>query len=256
MSEASAYVPYCGLAPLPAELWQRWNLDPMLIAVMVGWMAAHAGLLLSRRGSPREYGALLAGWGAIAVGFISPLCALGVALFSARVAQHMWIVLVAAPLLVLARALPPVRSRPLTCAALFGMTLWAWHVPAAYEATFRSHAAYWAMHLSLLATAALLWERICFAGRARWLQRLGAGFVTLVQMGLLGALITLAPKLLYLPHALSARTWGLTALEDQQLGGLIMWIPSCAVLLIAALAVLHGVLTGRAPSRGSSAVLP
>jgi putative membrane protein len=62
-------------------------------------------------------------------------------------------------------------------------------------------------------------------------------------MGLLGALITLAPRLVYQSHALTAPSWGLTALEDQQLGGLIMWVPACAVLLIAGLGVLYGVLT-------------
>ena len=74
------------------------------------------------------------------------------------------------------------------------------------------------------------------------LTRVVAGVVTLTQMGLLGALIAFAPRPLYTPHLVTAPIWNLTALEDQQLGGLIMWIPASAVFLVAALITAYSVL--------------
>jgi putative membrane protein len=53
-----------------------------------------------------------------------------------------------------------------------------------------------------------------------------------MQMGFLGALITLAPEPIYPPHALTAAAWGITPLQDQQLGGVIMWVPGCLAFLI------------------------
>ena len=63
-----------------------------------------------------------------------------------------------------------------------------------------------------------------------------------VQMGLLGALITLAPRALYAPHALTTTAWGLTPLQDQQLGGSIMWVPGCVVFLAVAMLALRRLL--------------
>lgn len=74
------------------------------------------------------------------------------------------------------------------------------------------------------------------------LARVVAGFVTLTHMGLLGALITFAPRTLYTPHLATAPAWGLTPLEGQQLGGLVMWIPVSVVFLIVALATAYTVL--------------
>ena len=62
-------------------------------------------------------------------------------------------------------------------------------------------------------------------------------------MGFLGALITLAPRAVYAPHALTAAAWGLTPLGDQQLGGIIMWIPGCLVFLVFALLALAPALS-------------
>jgi putative membrane protein len=235
-------MPYCGSPPAPAELWERWNLDPWLLAALalaMLWHARRTGLLRhagERRVATRIY--FTAGWSALILGLVSPICALSVALFSARVTQHMWLMLIAAPLLALAS---PVASRSRTeslrsfvfSGVAFAVGLWLWHAPRLYELTFTSDVAYWLMHVTLIGSALLLWRSII---GQRGLARLGLGFLTFVQMGLLGALLTLAPRILYSPHLQTAAQWGLSPLQDQQLGGLIMWIPAGFVLVFAALA--------------------
>jgi putative membrane protein len=234
--------PYCGIAPLPEEIAGRWNLDPALLAVLA------AGLVGYRLAAPRggsSY-AFLAGWAVLAVAFVSPLCSLGVALFSARVMQHLLLSLLAAPLLVAGLAAPASpavergATRPASAAWLwagcFAVIFWFWHAPGPYAATFRSPTAYWAMHASILVSACALWRAMASGAAARPFAVLLLGLATSLQLGALGALLCFAPAPLYAPHLASTAAWGLTALADQQLGGLFCWIPGCAVFLLAGLA--------------------
>ncbi|WP_426955785.1 cytochrome c oxidase assembly protein [Muricoccus radiodurans] len=223
-------LPYCGAPPLPGGL--AWNLDPLLIAALV------AGLAVSWPAAVRSgaRGAALAGWGLAAAALLSPLCGLAVALFSARVAQHLVLLLGAAPLLALAWPARRVGTGTLAGAAAgFAVLLWLWHLPGPYALTFRSDAAWWAMHATLLGSAALLWRGALSPG-ARADAALLAGLATAAQMGALGAFLTFAPRPLFVPHALSTLPWGLTPLEDQQFGGLLMWVPGG--VLFAGLALL------------------
>lgn len=245
--------PYCGPSPLPAELWLRWNLDPVLLtglAVLIVWHALHLRVF-TRTGTAAQRTCFAAAWSLTAIAFVSPLCALGVALFSARVFQHMWLALVAAPLIALAhqwRALPRCGSKslsPVVAAGLFCVALWAWHVPVIYDRTLENSFAYWLMHLSIGGTALMLWLAILDGARQRTLTQIGAGFITVVQMGLLGALIALAPRLLYRSHVATAPVWGLNPIEDQQLGGLLMWVPAGGVLLVAVLFLVYSALEPR-----------
>lgn len=248
MKDILATIPYCGLPPSPAEIWARWNLDPTLLialAALLAWHGHTGALSVSGRSTPAQRGFFVVGWLAVVLALASPLCALSVSLFSARVAQHMWITMAAAPLLVLAGSrLRPAKLRvsPMTSASLFAFALWAWHLPRLYDLTFRSDLAYWSMHVSLTAAALLLWSSLLRGAPDQWAARLCAGFVTIMHMGLLGALITLAPRTLYQAHLLTSGAWGFTPLEDQQLGGLIMWVPAGAALLMGGLGVLYGVL--------------
>lgn len=245
----SLNVPYCGTAPLPVELWSRWNLDPVLILVLLAvallYVAALRGAKARRpAGASQRWRARAfhAGLGLTALALISPLCSLSVALFSARVSQHMLLLLVAAPLL--AFSWPRhARARPSFAWASFAALLWLWHTPYAYAATFESSTIYWVMHLSMLASAVLLW-RVVLPGVSGTspLTSLLAGFTTLLHMGVLGALITFAPALLYAPHVVTTQPYGLTPLQDQQLGGLIMWIPGAGAFLAAALACVAQLL--------------
>lgn len=258
MQDLLVAIPYCGTAPVPEHLWSRWNWDPTLLLVLASlcaWHAARCGFFNRSRSWRFARLSFAAGWSAVFLALISPLCALSVALFSARVTQHMWLIAVAAPLLVLAsHSLTANHARvlnPFAAAGLFALALWSWHWPFLYGLTFTSDIAYWSMHASLLGTALLLWRSLLQAPQESVLGRVTAGFVTLTQMGLLGALLTFAPRELYAPHLLTTSAWGLTPLEDQQLGGLIMWIPAGVVFLITALASVYGVL--RAQERDHSA---
>ncbi len=254
MGQGQSVSPYCGMPPVPADLWQRWNLDPILIAVLLTVLGAY---LVAARGSGRAHSDamtsrayFIAGWLIGAAALISPLCALSVSLFSARVGQHMILALLAAPLVLLgfpgsvyARLSPSVAdwlsNRWLTrictsapgAAVLFASLLWIWHAPGPYDATFRSSAVYWLMHVSLFTGALLVWAVVLDRSPRGAVPALAVSAFTTLQMTFLGALITIAHHALYLPHALTTAAWGLTPLTDQQLGGLIMWVPACTVFV-------------------------
>lgn len=132
---------------------------------------------------------------------------------------------------------------PMTAALNFAVLLWFWHAPGPYGLTFRCTAAYWTMHATVLASAILLWTMLVDATGARVGPGILAGVFSSVQMGLLGALITLSPRAIYAPHWMTTAAWGLTPLEDQQLGGAIMWVPGCVVFLTVAMVTLWRVLS-------------
>jgi putative membrane protein len=113
--------------------------------------------------------------------------------------------------------------------------LWFWHAPGPYAATFASPLVYWAMHMSLVGSAVWLWRELLTEEPSP--ARLGGALLSMVQMGFLGALLTLAPRALYGPHQLTTAAWGLTPLQDQQLGGALMWAPGGLAFLIAALII-------------------
>ena len=158
------------------------------------------------------------------IAFVSPLCALSSALFSARVVHHILLVAVAAPLL--GTALPRSRAGPIGfLLVLSGAVLWLWHIPTLYDAALSHIGIYWVMQISLLGTAVAFWHAVLGARTAPMtaiLATLGA----FMLMGLLGALLTFAPAPLYAAHIIAPHAWGLTPLADQQLGGLIMWVPA------------------------------
>lgn len=209
---------YCGPAPVPGELWLRWNLDPVLL---LGLAVLAVALRRSRAG--------LLAVAVLVVAFVSPLCALSAALFSARVAHHVLLLAVAAPLLAL--AWPGRRAGSATPAFLVSaVVLWAWHWPPAYDLALSQVPVYWAMQLTLLASAFAFWRRVLHPrqqGGHAMLLILGA----YMQMGLLGALLTFAPGALYAAHAIAPLAWGFSPLGDQQLGGLLMWVPAALPFL-------------------------
>ena len=204
---------YCGPAPDPGAIWGRWNLDPLLLAAL-------AALAL---GIGRSW-AGLAAVAALAAAFVSPLCALSAALFSARVVHHLLLVALAAPLIAL--ALPAKVPRGATPLFLIATAvLWAWHLPQAYDAAMANMGLYWVMQVTLLGTATAFWRAVLAPGQPTGqagLAILGA----YMQMGLLGALLTFAPDPLYAIHQWTPLSWGFTPLSDQQLGGIIMWVPA------------------------------
>ncbi|RJF77016.1 cytochrome c oxidase assembly protein [Rhodopseudomonas palustris] len=238
--------PYCGAAPLPAEWLSRWNLDPVLIVALACGAALHLGLLIRERADDRNARLALAGsaWTLIALLLVSPLCALTSALFSARVAHHVVLIAAVAPLLVLSL---PQRFARLRLPGVAGsgafvlhmVLLWLWHAPAPYAAALADTRMFWMMELSLLGSALLLWLAV-LAPAARLGSAMALLLGSVVQMGLLGAVITFARTPLYEVHLGATAPWGLSALQDQQLAGLVMWVPAAIPYLIAALMLLVG----------------
>lgn len=217
----AAPVTYCGPPPAPAELAGSFNLDAVLL------LALFAMAIALRRDK-----AGLAAVGVLAIAFVSPLCALSAALFSARVVHHILLVAVAAPLLAMAF---PTRGRAGIAVPFVASTavLWAWHLPAAYDAALTSVSLYWIMQLSLLGSALMFWRAVLAEGRSP-LDRLAFVVAAFAQMGLLGALLTFAPGPLYAAHGVAPLAWGLTPLQDQALGGVIMWVPAGIPYAVAA----------------------
>lgn len=214
-------VPYCGPAPPTEGLLAAWNLDPVLLA----------GLALGAFVLRRETRAVQAGLAVLALVYVSPLCALSAGLFSVRAVHHLVIVFAAAPLLteVLRRFRMPLVPALLAHVAVF----WLWHLPAAYAVALSSDLAYWAGQIALLGSATALWRALGESDTP-----LPSAFFAIaamvMQMGMLGAVLTFAPAALYAPHYLTTAQYGLSVLDDQQLAGLAMWVGSLPLTFAAA----------------------
>lgn len=237
-SDAVIPIPYCGTPPSPADLVDRFNLDPRLLVVLLILSLAHCALARGRHART----CAIAGWAIASLAFVSPLCALSVSLFTARIAQHMILLLVAAPLIALALPAVPARSGSsrlwfVTC--IFFSALWFWHMPIPYDATFASTSLYWLMHITLFGSAILLWRELLHHPAGQTGTALMAGAVTTMQMSLLGAMLTLASHPLFDAHITTTWVWGLSPLQDQALGGIIMWVPGMLLFLWTALRSLR-----------------
>jgi putative membrane protein len=206
------------------------------------------------------------GWTSLVIALDSPLHELGEQLFWVHMTQHEILMLISAPLLVLGRpliaflwALPSawrdaavsigrlrlfkqgwaVASAPLSAWLVSGLALWIWHVPWLFDQTLRSNWVHAAQHTTFLVTALIFWWPV--VNRTPALDY-GGGlvyiFTTILHTSVLGALLTFAPHPWYSSYVITTPAWHLTALEDQQIGGLIMWIPAGTLLLIVALVLL------------------
>ncbi len=233
MTAPIPWLPYCGAGPAPAELMARWNFDPVLLGILgVTGLLYWRGSALFPTRRPRFALAM-----AIALLlFVSPFCALTSALFSARVVHHVLLIGLLAPLIV--AALPAKRLKVpgglVLWTAVQTFAFWLWHAPPAYGWALSSHGGYWLMQLTLLGSAIGFWAAL----RSTTMPgAVAALLATMVQMGLLGALLTFAGSPLFAPHYLTTAAWGLTPLEDQQIGGLVMWAPAAGSYLAAALMV-------------------
>jgi putative membrane protein len=281
-----AVLPSTDLWHWSPEIWLWWllGLAALLYAVGVGRLWHRAGF--ARGVSGWQAAAFAGGWSTLLAALVSPLDALGTQLFSAHMVQHELLMVVAAPLLVLARplaawtwALAPrhrqwvgraTRRRWLAAAwaaltrapaawALHAVALWLWHVPQLFDAALRSEGIHILQHASFLATALLFWWTVLGGdprARGRGLALLSV-FTTMVHTGALGALLALAPTPWYSGYVVSASALGFNPLEDQQLGGLIMWIPGGIAYLLAGLALTAGLLTSPvSPAKAARPALP
>ncbi|HEX4330516.1 MAG TPA: cytochrome c oxidase assembly protein [Usitatibacter sp.] len=218
------------------------------------------------RGVTRAQAARFAlGWATLVAALVGPMDRWSEELFSVHMVQHELLMVVAAPLLVLGRplqawswALPEgwvlafarfMRRRtiagawhgltePLGAWTVHALALWAWHMPLLFEAALHSEGIHVAQHASFLASALCFWWAV--VGRDMRAPR-GAAlvlvFTTMMHTSALGALLTLASTPWYPSYA--AGSAGLTGLEDQQLGGLVMWMPGSLAYVAAALFIAY-----------------
>lgn len=259
-----------GRPPEPHDLWGAWSLEPILIFALAlsAWLYGRGvrRMAVANQAAPRAI-AFFVGWLALVVALVSPLDALGGALFSAHMTQHEILMLVAAPLLVLGRPLAPfllalplpwrravskagkseLAQRtwrwlisPAVAWLIHAAVLWVWHAPALFQATLENEAVHAAQHLSFLFSALLFCQALIYGrdGQMGFGAAVVYVFTTAVHTSVLGALLTFSQTLWYPVYQETTAAWGLTPLEDQQLGGLIMWVPAGALYLVAGLGLL------------------
>ena len=260
---------------LASEAAHRWTWEPITIVLLILSACVYAAgvwRLWHRAGIGRGIGrwqaaAFAGGLVSVAAALLSPIAWLSEILFSVHMSQHETLMLVSAPLLVFGHPLfvclwaLPSRAReacgawsrkpavsgpwfvvtgPLTVFLLHGLALWIWHVPSFYEAALANDGVHALEHLCFVVTAGLFWWGMVHGRYGRMGYGVGVlyVFLTAIHSSLLGALMTVAPRILYTAYAQSAAEWHVDALEDQQLAGLLMWVPSGVVFIVLGLALL------------------
>lgn len=270
----------------------------LLVALTLGYLLG----LRQLRARPRrmvgdlQIAAFLLAMAGTALALASPLDTLAARRFSAHMVQHLLLMLFIAPLLVVGRpgiallGILPLASRrrtgrawhramasvapwlmnPVSVWLLNTITLWFWHLPAPYDLALRHEGIHILEHLSFVTTSLMMWRLLLGATGARRL-RPGASILFIAtqaaQSGMLGALLAFSTRPLYGAHQLPLAGTSLSALEDQQLAGLIMWIPANLGYLGAMCLLLYQWLEsaastnprhrdGNAPSGQRMAALP
>jgi cytochrome c oxidase assembly factor CtaG len=256
-------------APPAGDLVGAWGGDAGVLALLLGATALY-GIGMRRRTRRAASASRELAFGAamlvIVAALASPIDAAARYLLWVHMAQHLLLVQFAAPLLVVSapistmeRALPRSARRRLASVArqpasratrrvtrnpvfaffALAVTWWGWHVPALYDAAVRHPAVHAAEHLTLLGAGILWWACLLGPRRVPPFQGLGLTFVSALHLNVLGALITLAPRALYGAYA---GAYGLSALEDQQLGGVLMWVMGGFVSLALVARLVHDLL--------------
>jgi putative membrane protein len=254
----------------PGEAWGAWTFEPATVTVVVLGLllyGAGGGRLRKRSGgrypSTARTSAFVAGMSVLVIALLSPVHALGETLFFAHMVQHLLLMLVVAPLFALAapvvpmlagippalrakltnlRRMPATRrardmfAHPVVAWALQAAALWIWHLPGVYSAALATPLLHALEHASFLGTALVFWWLVVSATRRSAGLSVGVAlvlvFATALQSGVLGAVLTFAARPLYRAHVALASTWGLSPLTDQQLAGLVMWIPAGMVYVV------------------------
>jgi putative membrane protein len=263
----------------PDRFWNAWTFEPLIVVslAMAAWVYSRGvARVWARVGTGRvitraDALAFAGGIAALVAALVSPLDALGGTLLSAHMAQHGLLAGVAPPLLLMGRpgvafawGVKPVwNAAPITLSAsrsmiaairrlsapafatlLHGVMLWAWHAPALFGAAVAHHWVHALQHLCFFVPAIAFWRALLDADSPRRAAvAVVAAFLTFMHTGMLGGLLTVAPEPLYPPYFGRATAWGLTALEDQQLAGVLMWVPMGLPYLAVGLWLASRVLT-------------
>lgn len=247
---------HAGSSLEPHDVWTAWTLDPIVIGLLVTTAMAYRR---GRRAGPDTPPRRVAFWGglaAVAIALVSPVDAMSGVLVSAHMVQHVLLILVAAPLLAVAapggailRGTPDVVRRasrtarraagldvdrlghlrsPIGRWLLYVATLWLWHASVLYGLAVEHAAVHALEHATFLVAAFLVWSAILGPLRVRVERGLGLlGVFTLGLQGIfLSVLLTFAEQPYYAEHLTPPAAWGITPLADQQLAGVLMWIPA------------------------------
>lgn len=253
---------------------RQWDFHPLVIVPLLLSAVLYAGgvaRLWKRAGVRRGVPALAAvsfaiGWLVTAVALVSPVAWLSEILFSVHMTQHTLLMLVAAPLLAFSQPLiaflwafgPERRARlasalrgrrvvaawrwvtaPLAAFLLQAFALWIWHLPALYQAALADDGLHALQHLSFVLAASMFWWAMVHGryGRQSYGLAVVYVFLTAIHSGALGALLTVAPSPWYPTYVRQGAMWQIDALGDQQLAGLLMWIPAGVIFIVLGLAL-------------------
>jgi len=247
------------MANIGLNFWlTQWNWDPGIVigtVLIVGLYLYAIGPLRKRYDfEPARRGQIVAfmlGMGLMFLALVSPLDELGDSyLFSAHMVQHLFLTIVGPPLLLIGTpewfVRPITRSRalfailrfltlPAVAFVIFNADFFLWHAPALYDATLENQSIHILEHLTFIIFGLLFWWPIFSPSKD--LPRLSIGgqilylFLSGMPVVLLGAGLTFAPPL-YAPYIAAPRVWGISVATDQQLGGLIMWVPGNIIYII------------------------
>ena len=249
-----------------------WTWPPYIVAPLVVTALFYAvGISRMRHRASRiqilPIAFFAAGWFSLLLALNSPVHEISEQLFWVHMTQHEILMLISAPLLVLSQPAGPLLwalpqnwrvrvgaigkikifnrgwlliSAPAGAWLFHATALWAWHAPVLFIATLENDAIHAAQHISFLGTALLFWWALFHehGGRLGYGGAILYVFTTAIHTGVLGAWLTFSAQVWYAPYLRTAPLWNLTGLEDQQLGGLIMWIPAGTLLTIVALVLL------------------
>jgi cytochrome c oxidase assembly factor CtaG len=257
------------------DLWHHWVWQDLPLLILIGgvyalglhslWKRAGTGSGISQGRAAIFFAGLIV----LFIALVSPLDFLSEELLAAHMVQHLLLMLVAAPLFVVGRftlavawAFPTRWSskiwkewkwkqawdflrRPMTAFLLQNAAIWIWHMPRLYEASLLNEWLHFLEHMSFLLTAFLFWQvfaELTEHARLGRSAKFGLGifmvFGTMLASGFLGVLLTFSPSVWYPIYIHEMALYGLTALEDQQLAGAIMWVPSGAMYVVVVLSVL------------------
>lgn len=259
--------------------WLAWQADPIVVlSLLVVTLAYACGLIrlwnrsaMGQVVSSRRAGAFFSGTLVLAIALLSPVDALGNDLAWVHMTQHMLLSVVAAPLmmfglpgLVALWACPlAIRKRcatrgllgrfcyslnrvlwnPLFAWLVYALGLWVWHLPIFYQAALQDQMIHDGEHLTFFLTACLFWRQVVDSrGRRRLPPELSVVYLfsTSMHAMFLGVFMALSPALWYPIYEGRTLPWGISALQDQQLAGAIMWMPACtSYAVIAAFAFLE-----------------
>ena len=249
---------------LPGVLFE-WSFDPLVVAgiavaaLVFGWAARRVRDRHTANPHPVYRSWLFMG-GLVAIGLalVSPVEAYEGQLFSVHMVQHMLLELVAAPLLLAGapitlalrassptwrrRLLAVLRSRivhvvsfPIVAWLLFAGVNWGWHFSTLYDQALENDLLHYVQHASFLGAALLFWWPVIGADPSPWRLphpvRLLYLFLAMPQNSFLGVALMSASTVLYPHYVTNLREWGPAPLEDQQLGGVIMWVVGDVVFL-------------------------